>query len=201
MRGAMIAIGAQLVAQFSWILYLFGGILILTAIKMAFFTGEDMDPAQNFIIRRVRRMFPVTHTYHGEHFFIRGAQGLMLTPLALALVMVETTDLIFAVDSIPAIFAVTDETFLVFTSNAFAILGLRALYFLLAGMLGRFRYLRFGLAAVLVFVGGKMLLADVWKTPIWASLTVIVLTIGVSVLVSWLRPEPEGAEPAVRSSA
>ncbi len=157
MRGLMIAVGAQLVAEFSWILYVFGGILILTAIKMAFFTSEEIDPAQNFLVRQVRKHFPVTDGYHGEHFFVRGAQGVMLTPLALALVMVETTDLIFAVDSIPAIFAITADPFLVFTSNVFAILGLRSLYFALAGALHSLHYMKHALAAVLLVVGVKML--------------------------------------------
>jgi tellurite resistance protein TerC len=157
MRGLMIAIGAQLVTQFAWILYVFGGILIVTAIRMWFFTAEDVDPGQNFIVRRVKRMFPVTDEYHGEQFFVRGAAGWMLTPLALALVMVETTDLIFAVDSIPAIFAITADPFLVFTSNVFAILGLRSLYFALAGALHALRYMQHALAAVLVTVGVKML--------------------------------------------
>jgi tellurite resistance protein TerC len=157
MRGLMIAIGAQLVTQFSWILYVFGVILIVTAIRMWFFSGEEMDPGQNFIVRRVRRMFPVTAEYHGEHFFVKGAAGWMLTPLALALVMVETTDLIFAVDSIPAIFAITADPFLVFTSNVFAILGLRSLYFALAGALHTLRYMQHALSLVLVTVGVKML--------------------------------------------
>jgi tellurite resistance protein TerC len=137
MRGLMIAIGAQLVAQFSWVLYIFGGILILTAIKMAFFTSEDMDPAQNFIIRHVRRRFPRHRSIPRRALLHQRGQGWMLTPLALSLVMVETTDLIFAVDSIPAIFAITADPFLVFTSNVFAILGLRSLYFALAGALAR----------------------------------------------------------------
>jgi TerC family integral membrane protein len=171
MRGLMIAVGAQLVAQFSWILYVFGGILILTAIKMAFFTSEEIDPAQNFLVRRVRRIFPVSDRYHGEHFFVPlpppGARGpvserramrrWMLTPLALALIMVETTDLIFAVDSIPAIFAITADPFLVFTSNVFAILGLRSLYFALAGALHALHYMKHALAVVLMVVGVKML--------------------------------------------
>ena len=170
MRGLMIAIGAQLVAQFGWILYVFGGVLIVTAIRMAFFTGEDLGPGQNFLIRRVRRLFPVTDQYHGEHFFVRadgppeggphaGARTgrWMMTPLALALVMVEMTDLIFAVDSIPAIFAITADPFLVFTSNVFAILGLRSLYFALAGALHSLRYMKHALSAVLLTVGVKML--------------------------------------------
>jgi tellurite resistance protein TerC len=200
-RAAFIAAGAALLENFHWTIYVFGAFLVFTGIRMARSSETHVDPAKNRVLRAFRRVIPVTDAYDGQRMLIRRAGRWVATPLLAVLIIVETTDVVFAVDSIPAIFAVTDETFLVFTSNAFAILGLRALYFLLAGMLGRFRYLRFGLAAVLVFVGGKMLLADVWKTPIWASLTVIVLTIGVSVLVSWLRPEPEGAEPAVRSSA
>jgi tellurite resistance protein TerC len=192
MRGLMIAVGAQLVAQFSWILYVFGGILILTAVKMAFFTGEDMDPAQNFIVRQVRRRFPVTDRYHGEHFFIRGAQGLMLTPLALALVMVETTDLIFAVDSIPAIFAITADPFLVFTSNVFAILGLRSLYFALAGALHALRYMKHALAAVLLVVGVKMLAHEPIKEALGENfnvylLGVVLLILGIGVVASLLH--------------
>ena len=192
MRGLMIAIGAQLVAQFSWVLFIFGGILILTAIKMAFFTSEDMDPAQNFIIRHVRRRFPVTDRFHGEHFFIRGAQGWMLTPLALSLVMVETTDLIFAVDSIPAIFAITADPFLVFTSNVFAILGLRSLYFALAGALHALRYMKHALAAVLLVVGVKMLAHEPIKDALGENFNLyllgVVLTIlGIGVVASLLH--------------
>jgi len=192
MRGLMIAIGAQLVAQFSWVLFIFGGILILTAVKMAFFTSEDMDPAQNFLIRHVRRRFPVTERFHGEHFFIRGAQGWMLTPLALSLVMVETTDLIFAVDSIPAIFAITADPFLVFTSNVFAILGLRSLYFALAGALYALRYMKHALAAVLLVVGVKMLAHEPIKDALGENFNLyllgVVLTIlGIGVVASLLH--------------
>jgi tellurite resistance protein TerC len=197
-RAIFIAAGAALLEHVHWTIYVFGAFLVFTGIRMARSSGTHVDPSKNRVLRAFRRVVPVTDAYEGQRMLIRRAGRWMATPLLAVLIIVETTDVIFAVDSIPAIFAVTDETFLVFTSNAFAILGLRALYFLLAGMLGRFRYLRFGLAAVLVFVGAKMLLADVWTTPIWASLAVIVVTIGCSVLVSWLRPEEE---PAVRSSA
>lgn len=159
MRGAMIAIGAHLVAELSWILYAFGIVLILTGVRMAFFTGKELDPGQNAIVRLVRRLFPVTDRYHGEHFFVRipNPGTWLLTPLALALIMVEMTDLIFAVDSIPAIFTITADPFLVFTSNVFAILGLRSLYVALAGALHALRYMKHALAAVLVTVGAKML--------------------------------------------
>jgi tellurite resistance protein TerC len=182
MRGAMIAIGARLVAEFSWVLPLFGVVLILTAVKMAFMGTEHGDPERNGLVRLMRRFLPLTTRFDGEHFFVRtppdeavvpsaagqhGAVdpavkrtrrgGWMLTPLAPALVMVETTDLVFAVDSIPAIFAVTADPFLVFTSNVFAILGLRSLYFALAGALHAFHYMKHALAVVLLTVGVKML--------------------------------------------
>jgi len=174
MRGVMIAIGAALVSEFSWILLVFGVILIITAVRMLCMGDGHGDPSRNFILRFMRRHFPLTAEFHGEHFFIRepvaaaavpatpgvstrGRGRLMMTPLAPALVMVETTDLVFAVDSIPAIFAITADPFLIFTSNVFAILGLRSLYFALAGLLHTFRYLKHALAVVLLTVGIKML--------------------------------------------
>jgi len=160
LRGVMIAVGAALVTQFSWILYIFGGFLILTAGKMLFMDVEESDPRQNVVVRLTRRLFPVTKRYYGQKFVVRRGGRLLLTPLALALVMVETTDVIFAVDSIPAIFAITADPFLVFASNAFAILGLRSLYFVLAGALVAFRYLKVSLAIVLAMVGMKMLAHD-----------------------------------------
>jgi tellurite resistance protein TerC len=196
-RAVFIAAGAALLENFHWTIYVFGAFLVITGIRMARSSEAHVDPANNPVLRVFRRVVPVTDDYDGQRMVTRRAGRWMATPLLAVLVIVETTDVVFAVDSIPAIFAVTDETFLVFTSNAFAILGLRALYFLLAGMIGRFRYLRFGLAAVLAFVGAKMLLADVWKPPIWVSLGIIVLTIGMSVLISWLRPadEPQAEIP------
>jgi tellurite resistance protein TerC len=172
MRGVMIGIGAALVSEFSWILIIFGILLIVTAVRMLSIGDGHSDPSKNFILRYMRRHFPVTSEFHGEHFFIRepapavataapmstaGRGRLMMTPLAPALVMVETTDLVFAVDSIPAIFAITADPFLIFTSNVFAILGLRSLYFALAGLLHTFRYLKHALAVVLLTVGVKML--------------------------------------------
>ncbi len=159
MRGIMIAVGAVLIARFNWIIYVFGGFLILTAVKMLFLDTAHSDPGKNPVMRLARRFFPITDTYHGQHFFVRpeSTGKLTMTPLALSLVMVETTDLIFAVDSIPAIFAITADPFLVFTSNVFAILGLRSLYFALAGMIHKFRYLKPALAVILAVVGIKML--------------------------------------------
>ena len=161
MRGIMIALGATLIAEFGWVLYLFGIFLIFTAVKMLFLNTEEQDPRNNIIVRTTRRIFPVTRRYHGQRFFLRRRGALLLTPLALALIMVEMTDLVFAVDSIPAIFAITADPFLVFASNAFAILGLRSLYFVLAGALDAFRYLKVSLAIVLALVGTK-LLAHSW---------------------------------------
>jgi tellurite resistance protein TerC len=169
MRGVMIGVGAALVSEFAWILIVFGIVLVITAVRMLFMAEGHADPSKNFILRFMRRHFPVTTEFHGEHFFVRepvaaaagapaGGRGrLVMTPLAPALVMVETTDLVFAVDSIPAIFAVTADPFLIFTSNVFAILGLRSLYFALAGLLHTFRYLKHALAVVLLTVGIKML--------------------------------------------
>jgi tellurite resistance protein TerC len=217
MRGAMIAIGTQLVAQFSWILSVFGVVLILTAVKMAFMGTDQGDPGRNVIVRLMRRFLPVTDRFDGEHFFVRapardsletptpGADGpgaapvrtavrgrWMLTPLAPALVMVETTDLVFAVDSIPAIFAITADPFLVFTSNVFAILGLRSLYFALAGALHFFRYLKHALAVVLLTVGIKML-AHSWLERVLGPdfnlymLATVVVILGTGVLVSLIE--------------
>jgi TerC family integral membrane protein len=191
MRGAMIAIGAQLVARFSWILSVFGVLLILTAGKMAFMS-ESGDPGRNLVVRLMRRFLPVTDRFHGERFFVRAPDRparWLLTPLAPALVMVETTDLVFAVDSIPAIFAITADPFLVFTSNVFAILGLRSLYFALAGALQVFHYLKHALALVLLTVGVKML-AHSWLERVLGPdfnlylLGAVVVILGAGVLVS-----------------
>jgi len=182
MRGLMIWIGAALIHQFSWIIYVFGGFLILTAIKMAVMNTDTIDPEKNVLIRLVRRLYPVTSQYDGQKFFTRVDGRRAATPLLLALVMVEFTDLVFAVDSIPAIFAITADPFLVLTSNVFAILGLRALYFCLANLIHQFRYLKPALVAVLLFVGVKMMLVKTsWKVDTGASLAVIlgILTLGV----------------------
>jgi tellurite resistance protein TerC len=195
MRGAMIGAGAFLIARFHWILYVFGGFLVITAIRMATQDERAIEPEANPVIRLVRRIVPVTNVYHGQNFFIRENSQWVATPLFIVLVFVEFTDLVFAVDSIPAIFAVTQDPFLVYTSNVFAILGLRSLYFLLADVIGRFHYLQLGLAAVLGFVGLKMLAVDVYKVPIGWSLGIIALLLGTSVAASWMFPK-EGAEHA-----
>jgi tellurite resistance protein TerC len=183
-RGIFIAGGAALLESFGWVIYVFGGFLIFTGVKMVRHGDQEVHPERNPVLRLLRRMMPVTDEYQGTRFLVRREGRTWATPLLAVLVAIETTDILFAVDSIPAIFAVTDEPFLVFTSNAFAILGLRALYFLLAGMIDRFVYLKYGLAAILVFVGVKMVIADVWHVPIGLSLGVIATTLTASVAAS-----------------
>lgn len=195
MRGALIAVGATLIKEFHWIIYIFGAFLILTGIKMAIQRNQSMSIEGNPVVKLFRRLVPVTDEYHGDKFMVRKAGVLMATPLLLALVMVEVTDLIFAVDSIPAIFAVTEDPFIVYTSNVLAILGLRSLYFVLAGVVHKFHYLKLGLAFVLTFVGTKMLLIETpFKIPTLVSLGVIVGIITVAVVASLLRPAPKAAE-------
>jgi len=187
MRGAFIAAGAALLTHFEWVMYVFGVFLVFTAFKLATQREAAVHPERNPLIRAARRIMPVAEDYHGEHFFIRRAGRLVATPMFLVLLVVESTDLVFAVDSIPAVFAVTQDPFLVYTSNVFAILGLRSLYFLLAGALDRFYYLKPALAAILGFVGIKMLIAELYKVPIWASLTVIAGLLAIAVIASLVR--------------
>ncbi|MBI3128914.1 MAG: TerC family protein [Candidatus Tectomicrobia bacterium] len=226
MRGVMIVVGAKLVAEFHWILYLFAVFLIYAGVKMLTMGDEPVDPEQNYMIRLARRFFPVTGRYHGNHFVVRagtsasrelempgalavrdeavektGAGTLMLTPLALALIAVETTDVLFAVDSIPAIFAITADPNLVFTSNVFAILGLRSLFFALASLMDKFRYLKVSLALVLVLVGGKMLVADWFRDLMGPNynfylLGMVVFILAGGVVASLLAPAREEPGPA-----
>lgn len=200
-RAIFIAGGAVLINNFAWILYLFGAFLVFTGAKMFTHRNDEMDPSRNPILRLVRKRVPSTDEYHGQKFWVKKAGKWVATPLFTVLVLVETTDIIFAVDSIPAIFAVTQDPFLVFTSNAFAILGLRAMYFLLADLIDRFIYLKAGLAAILVFVGIKMLLLDVYKVPIWLSLTVIATLITVAVVASLRATRDLEAPPSLASPA
>jgi len=190
MRGLFIALGAFLIATFHWIMYVFGALLLVTGIRMAMREEKPFDGEHNPVIRLARKVIPLTPEYHGEHFFVRDGARRLATPLFLALLLVEVTDILFAVDSIPAIFAVTSDTFLVFTSNVFAILGLRSLYFLLAGMVTRFHLLRYGLAAILVLVGAKMALATVIEIPSLVSLIAIAVILTISVVASWYFPRP-----------
>ncbi|MEA2564171.1 MAG: tellurite resistance protein TerC [Acidobacteriota bacterium] len=184
MRAIFILAGAALLARFHWIIYIFGAFLLFTGIKMALHRHEEIHPEHNPVLKLIRRLMPVTNDYHEGHFFVRHAGKLMATPLFLVLVLVETTDLIFAVDSIPAIFAVTEDPFLVYTSNIFAILGLRSLYFVLAGVMDKFVYLKLGLSAILVFVGAKMLLTEVYKIPAMVSLLVVLSILALAVVAS-----------------
>ncbi len=194
MRAVLIAVGAALLGSFHWIIYIFGAFLIFTGIKFLKDTEEAPDLEHNRLVRLARRFFPATHHYHGQKFFVRHLGRLTMTPLFLVLLLIESTDLVFAVDSIPAIFAVTEDPFIVFTSNIFAILGLRALYFVLSGYLAGLKYLKPALAGVLVFVGAKMLLVDVYKIPALVSLAVIVVVLGVAISASVLARRRDGAE-------
>jgi tellurite resistance protein TerC len=193
-RAGFIAAGAALLERFDFMLYIFGAFLVFTGLRMARSGEMEVHPDQNAVLRILRRFIKISPQYHGQAFFIKENGRRLATPLLAVLIVVETTDIVFAVDSIPAIFGVTREPFLVFTSNAFAILGLRALYFLLANMMRRFHYLQIGLASILVFVGTKMLIHKLYEIPVWASLLFIVLALAISVGVS-LRAEAkrEGA--------
>ncbi len=186
MRGVMILCGIALVERFHFVLYLFGVFLLFTALRMLFVKRPPRDFAEGWVIRTCRRIFPITREFHGEDFKVRIDGRWMLTPLALTMIVIEVTDLIFAVDSIPAIFAITRDPFIVYTSNICAILGLRSLYFLLAGLMERFIYLRTGLAFVLGFVGIKMILADHFHLPTGISLVVIVVILAITVTASMI---------------
>jgi len=184
MRGTLIAVGAALLKEFHWIIYVFGVFLIYTGIRMARHQDEEVQPYKNPVVKFFRRFMPVTETFEADKFFIPRAGILMATPLFLILLIVESTDLVFAVDSIPAIFAVTQEPFIVYTSNVFAILGLRALYFLLANVMDKFQYLKLGLSAVLTFIGVKMVIVDLYHIPVGASLLVVAGIPTISILAS-----------------
>lgn len=191
MRGVMIAIGAQLLEWSHFVIYIFGGFLILTGLKFLRDTQEEPSLERNLLVRAVRRVWPVTEGYEGQKFFFRRNGVLLATPLLLVLVLIESTDLVFAVDSIPAIFAVTEDPFIVFTSNVFAILGLRALYFVLSGYLSGLAYLKPALAGVLVFVGTKMIIADIYKIPSLVSLAVIATILFVAIAGSFIKQRAE----------
>ncbi len=210
MRGSMILLGAALLTQFEWIIYIFGAFLVYTGLRMFFSRDaeEDIHPEGNLLVRVVRRFLPITKEMRGPHFFVREQGKLMATPLLLVLLIVESTDLIFAVDSIPAIFGITRDPFIVYTSNVCAILGLRSLYFLLAGVMDKFHYLKTGLAVILTFVGMKMLWPEItylvlhkrYDIPNALSLGVIVATLAVAVIASFIRARRIEAEPPVEVS-
>ena len=186
MRGALIAVGAFLLAKFHFLVWIFGAFLVVTGVKMALHDNAELHPEKNPLVRLARKIFRVTEAYEGQAFFVRRAGRLFATPLFLVLLVVESMDLVFAMDSVPAIFAVTSDPFLVYTSNVFAILGLRSLYFLLAGIMGRFVYLKLGLSVILVFVGLKMAFVELVKVPVGISLGDIGLVLAVSVVASLL---------------
>jgi tellurite resistance protein TerC len=187
LRAAFIVLGAGLLQRFHWIGYVFGAFLVFTGIKLLIQRAKEVHPERSVVVRLFKRVLPMTADYQGGQFTVRRGSRRYATPLFLVLICVETTDILFAVDSIPAVFAITTDPFIVFTSNIFAILGLRALYFALAGIMGKFHYLNFGLSLVLIFAGGKMVLSDVYELPIWASLVVITGLLGGSVGASLLR--------------
>ena len=184
MRGLMIGLGVALVSRFHWILYIFGAFLLVTGIRMLVSHGEEIDLESNFVLRLCRRWMRVTPEYHEQKFAVKVDGHWMLTPLALVLIVIDIMDLVFAVDSIPAVFAITQDEFIIYTSNICAILGLRSLYFVLAHIIDRFIYLKTGLAFVLGFVGLKMILADIFHVPNWGSLTIIVATLCVTIVLS-----------------
>ena len=191
LRAVFVVLGAALLSRFHWLGYVFGGFLVFTGVKLLVQSDGEVDPRKNPLFRLFRRAVPSVDEFHEGHFSITQAGKRYATPLLLVLVAIEGTDIVFAMDSIPAIFAVTRDPFIVFTSNIFAILGLRALYFALSGMMDKFHYLKIGLALVLMFVGAKMLLAGLYPIPIWASLAIIAALLAGSVVASLLRkPEP-----------
>jgi tellurite resistance protein TerC len=196
MRLIFILAGAALINTFHWILYVFGAFLLYTGVKLMFQKHESVEPGKNPVFRLFRRFVPMTADYEGQKFVVVRDGRRFATPLLLVLVVVEATDVVFAVDSIPAIFGITRDQFIVFTSNIFAIMGLRSLYFLLSGVMDRFHYLKIGLGLVLAFIGVKMLTEWLWKLPIWLSLTIIALILGGSVVASLLRPrDPKPPQP------
>jgi len=201
MRGLFIGLGTLLLSRFEWILYVFGAMLLITGIRMMFKQDEQFEGEQNRVVRLVRRYVPLTPEYHGTQFFVVDNGRRVATPLLLVLILVEFTDLIFAVDSIPAIFGITRDPFLVFTSNIFAILGLRSMYFLLAAVIERFYLLKYGLAVILSFIGVKMLGEKFYHIDILLSLGIVLGTLALAIAASLIWPKPEEAPDALRPEA
>jgi tellurite resistance protein TerC len=197
MRVIFIFAGIELIHKFHWLIYIFGGFLIFTGLKMLRSGDEKVDPERNPIIKLIRKAVPVTASFQGDNFFVKLRGHLWATPLFLVVVMIEVTDLIFAVDSIPAILAISDDPFIVYTSNVFAILGLRSLYFALSGIEKYFRFLKYGLSAILVFVGTKMCIMDYYKIPVEVSLIVIASLLSISMLASVLIAKPKEKEEEI----
>jgi tellurite resistance protein TerC len=189
MRAILIALGVSLIQRFHWVIYIFGAFLILTGVRMALNKDKEIQPERNPALRLFRRFVPVTDDYRAGKFFVKQGGRRMATPLLITLLVVETTDLVFAVDSIPAILAITPDPFIIYTSNVFAILGLRSLYFALAGVMKSFHFLHYGLSAILVFVGAKMLLSDIYKIPVGVALGVVACILIISVIASLALPQ------------
>ncbi len=198
MRGIMIGVGVALVERFHFVLYIFGAFLVITGFRMLVSKGEEIDLERNFVLRLARRFMRVTSEYHGSKFLVKANGTWMLTPLALVLLCIESMDLVFAVDSIPAVFAITRDQFIIYTSNVCAILGLRSLYFVLAHVIDRFIYLKVGLAIVLSFVGIKMISSDLFHIPTFGSLGLILLVLAVTIFASMraTRGQPPGPPEA-----
>jgi tellurite resistance protein TerC len=195
LRAAFIFAGAALLDAFHWMIYVFGALLVFTGIRMATHDNEEIHPERNPVLKMIRRVVPLSNEYHGDSIVTKIDGKRVATPLLAALAMVATFDVVFAIDSIPAIFAITRDTFIVFAANAFSLLGLMSLYFLLAGLIQRFKYLHYGLAAILVWVGVKMLISDLWHVPTGLSLAVIAICLGIAITVSWRRAPDEDDEP------
>jgi tellurite resistance protein TerC len=191
LRVIFIVAGVELIHKFHWLIYIFGGFLVYTGIRIVTQGDVKLNPDKNPLVKMVRRIFPVTPTFEGDNFFVRRNGALWATPLFIVVIVIEATDLVFAVDSIPAILSISDDSFIVYTSNVFAILGLRSLYFALAGMEKYFVYLKYGISAILVFVGLKMCLGDIYKIPIEISLAFIILTLSMAVLASMTLQQKE----------
>ncbi len=200
MRAIFITTGIALIESFHWVIYIFGAFLIVTGVKMALKKEKEIHPERNPLLRLFRKFVPVTAGYEGDKFMVKKGSRYIATPLLVVLIVVESTDIIFAMDSIPAILAVTSDPFIVYTSNVFAILGLRALYFAVAGLIGLFHYLNYGLAGVLAFVGAKMLISDIYKVPIAVALIIIALILLSSVLASTLRSRREAELTAIKQA-
>jgi tellurite resistance protein TerC len=198
MRAIFILTGAALLNRFHWVIYIFGIFLVVTGIKLAVQEGIGVHPERNPLLKWLRRLMPITRDFHAQRFFVRRPEGLAATPLLAVLVVVEATDVVFAVDSIPAIFGVTRDPFIVYTSNIFAILGLRALFFLLAGIIDKFHYLKYGLGLVLAFIGIKMLISWRIEIPIGVSLGIVALLLGGSIALSFLRPAVPAGPPRAK---
>jgi tellurite resistance protein TerC len=201
LRAGFIFAGAALLDAFHWMIYVFGALLVFTGIRMATHDNEEIHPESNPVLKMVRRLVPLSDDYDGDNIVTRIDGKRLATPLLAALVMVATFDVVFAIDSIPAIFAITRDTFVVFAANAFSLLGLMSLYFLLAGLIQKFRYLHYGLAAILIWVGVKMLITDIWHVPTVLSLAVIAICLGIAITISWRHDEADAAEEQARLSA